>query len=200
MRTLNPRVSRQPGQWDPPAIPQAATEAIPLRGRQAQPPNIPLPPFEDPLTPAQGSSPQPPLHRGAQGIALGMEGRQPPHPTQPASAFTEKMRCLPACLTCPPPPSTVQNNEIKDQGAGVGVAGRYHGYLFVCSFTPPPPAQFNKDLRVVSMCSHVSIINAPVNTAEPLPAASLLQASRRTRLSRPGQPHKAQTWESPPGP
>ena len=64
------------------------------------------------------------------------------------------------------PKHMVQNNEIKDQGAGVGVAGRYHGYLFVCSFTPPPPAQFNKDLRVVSMCSHVSIIDAPVNTGE----------------------------------
>lgn len=83
MRTLNPRVSRQPGQWDPPTIPQAATEAIPLRDRQAQPPNIPLPPFEDPLTPHPGPGQQPPAstpQRGS-GYRTGHGGKaaSPPH-------------------------------------------------------------------------------------------------------------------------
>lgn len=183
--------------------PQAATEAVPLRDRQAQPPNIPLPPSEDPLTPAQGSSPQPPLNRGTQGIALGVEEGSLPTPTQQATAFTPSQRKCNVSLHVSPallPQARSRIMRSKTREPGVGVAGRYHGYLFVCSFTPPPPAQFNKDLRVVSMCSHVSIIDAPVNTAEPLPAASLLQATRRTRPSRPGQPHTAQPWESPPGP
>lgn len=179
MRMLNPRVSRQPGQWDPPTNPQAATEAVPLRDRQAQPPSIPLLPSEDPLTPAQGSSPQPPLNRGTQGIGLGVEEGSLPTPTQQASAFMPSQRKCNVSLHVSPallPQARSRIMRSKTREPGVGVAGRYHGYLFVSSFTPPPPAQFNKDLRVVSMCSHVSIIDAPVNTAEPLPAASLLQA------------------------
>ena len=65
-----------------------------------------------------------PLETGLNPTALGGQRRLIPacsHPTQPASAFTEKMRCLPACLTCPPPPSTwsrIMRSKTREPGWG----------------------------------------------------------------------------------
>lgn len=143
MRTLNPRVSRQLGQWDPPTNPQAATEAVPLRDRQAQPPSIPLLPSEDPLTPAQGSSPQPPLNRGTQGIGLGEEEGSLPTPTQQARAFTPSQRKCNVSLHVSPallPQARSRIMRSKTREPGVGVAGvTMVIYSFVHSHLRPLP-------------------------------------------------------------
>ena len=87
----------------------------------------------------------------------------PPQPRE-QSAFTEETQRLrePFQSHLPSTSKHVPNNEIEDLGAWGG-SGKSLPWLFIRLLieTPPPPARFNQDLRMVSVCSRESIIDAP---------------------------------------
>lgn len=71
----------------------------------------------------------------------------------------QKRRGLHELPTFPCTPSPVAggfwNHEIKTM-AGGGMAGRYHGYLLVCSFAPDTHTPSSLDFKKCSLCVHVN--------------------------------------------